>query len=76
MEQEQKYIKSTPLRKRLGGIGRATLNRWQKKTLNPFPKPAINGDGFQNMWLITDVEAWENAQNSPTIDSNLTNHAA
>ena len=72
----QKYIRSTPLRKRLGAISRATLNRWQKREVNPFPRPAINGNGFQNMWLISDIEEWENAQNSPTMDSSLENHAA
>jgi len=73
--QDVKYINSAAVCNRLGGITRATLNRWQKRDINPFPAPSIAGVGFQNRWEISRIEEWEEAQNSPTIDSSAGSQA-
>lgn len=76
--EQQKYIKTKPLCIRLGGVTPRTLQNWQKKKVCPFPAPSITGSGCTNRWLLSDIIAWENAQNqnSPTIDSNRENQAA
>ena len=38
---------------------RSTIYRWMKKDVKAFPEPKFNPSGSHNLWVINDIETWE-----------------
>lgn len=56
---DTKYISTTELEERLQRKIRSIRRLIEK---NGFPPPVISGNGIENLWLRSQVEAWEDAQ--------------
>ncbi|OCX57143.1 hypothetical protein BFM99_13825 [Stutzerimonas stutzeri] len=57
-EVAKKFISTSELCQRYGKTPR-TIARWP--STRGFPKPAISHSGSENLYLLEDVEAWEQA---------------
>lgn len=62
---EQRYFKTSQLTNRYQ-VCEMTIYRWRNK--KGFPHPAVQEEGRENLYLVTEVEAWDLAREQATKD--------
>ncbi len=57
----RKYLKTRDLCDRYGCHSR-TIFRKMKRPVNPMPPPVIKNVGSSNLWLLEDIDDWDDSE--------------